>query len=104
MRSTRRPRLRCAPARPRVNTGVGPQKLKTMPSPEQIVWLAIYTTFGVVGFGLLGYVNVWLADGKRFKEQPLSRKRIIICVSLAQWPYMFIAGYGAFFLVAGWRK
>ena len=75
-----------------------------MPNPEQTVWLAIYTVFGVLGFGLLGYVNVWLADGKRLKEQPPSRKKIIACVSLAQWPYMFIAAYGAFFLVSGWLK
>jgi hypothetical protein len=72
-----------------------------MPGPEEVTWLVIYAVFGVVGFALLGYVNVQLAEGKRFKEQLPPRKRIIVCVSLAQWPYMFIAMYGVFTLLSG---
>lgn len=81
----------------RYNSCVSPIQLKgsALASANQVVWLVVYIVVGSVGFGLLGYVNVWLADGKRFRDQPPLRKKIIACVSLAQWPYLYIAFHGA---------
>ncbi len=73
-----------------------------MPTADQTGWLILCIIFGVAGFALLGYVHVWLAEGKRFKEQLPQRKRVIVCVSLAQWPYMFIGMHGAFTLISAW--
>jgi len=49
---------------------------------------------GVLGFALLGYVHVYLADGKRFREQTAAKKKVIVALAFGQWPYMFLAFYG----------
>jgi hypothetical protein len=57
------------------------------------IW-GILLVGGVVGFGLIGYVHVHLAEGKRFRDQPPERKRAIVCLAFAQWPYMVAAAFG----------
>ena len=49
---------------------------------------------GIVGFGLIGYVHVHLAEGRRFRDQPAPRKGAIVCLALAQWPYLLVAAIG----------
>ncbi len=49
---------------------------------------------GLVGFILIGYVLVHLAEGRRFRDQSAPRKRAIVCLALAQWPYLLVAGIG----------
>ena len=66
---------------------------------KQTVWLVIVAAVGIAGFALLGFVQVQLAEGRRFKEQTPPRKRAIVCVSVAQWPYIVVAGYAGLSLV-----
>jgi nitrate reductase NapE component len=56
---------------------------------------------GVTGFVALGYANQKLANGLRFRENSPSQKRIIVAVSIAQFPYLFMAVFGGFGLL-GW--
>jgi hypothetical protein len=51
---------------------------------------------GAAGFALIGYVHVHLAGGKRFRDQSSSRKRAIVCLALAQWPYLALGLLGLF--------
>ena len=50
---------------------------------------------GLIGFGILGYVQAHLSNGKKFSEQTSGLKKVIICVSMAQWPYLVLAIIGA---------
>ena len=54
---------------------------------------------GWLGFALLGYVLVGVAERRSFREQPPSKKKIIVCLALAQWPYMFLGASSAFVLL-----
>jgi hypothetical protein len=56
--------------------------------------------FGVLGFGLCGFVLQHLAEGRKFAEQTAPRKRAIVALALAQWPYLYLAGAGAWHLAA----
>ena len=51
-----------------------------------IYW--IFTIVGIAGFSLLGVVQVYLSNGKKFGDQDSRLKRVIVCLSLAQFPYM----------------
>jgi hypothetical protein len=51
---------------------------------------------GIIGFSALGYANQKLANGLRFSQQPNSQKRIIVAVSIAQLPYLWMVMLGAF--------
>jgi hypothetical protein len=57
--------------------------------------------FGGIGFALLGYANQKLASGVRFRDQPNSQKRIIVAVSLAQFPFLFMILFGGVQLALG---
>jgi nitrate reductase NapE component len=60
---------------------------------------------GVLGFAMIGYVHVHLAEGKRFAEQTSSaRKRAIVFLAFAQWPYLALGGFGAFDLIYPYFK
>ena len=54
---------------------------------------------GVLGFSLLGYALVCLSEGRRFRDQVNARKRLIACVAVAQWPYMYLAAVSIMSLV-----
>ena len=43
---------------------------------------------GIAGFSLLGFVQAYLSDGKKFSEQDSRLKKVIVCLSFAQFPYM----------------
>jgi hypothetical protein len=62
--------------------------------PTGLIYWVLVSIIGVVGFALIGYVHVHLADGKRFGEQAPARKKVIVALAIAQWPYLFLAGYG----------
>lgn len=54
----------------------------------------------MLGFGLCGFVLQHLTEGRKFAEQTAPRKRVIVALALAQWPYLYLAGTGAWYLVA----
>lgn len=54
----------------------------------------------MLGFGLCGFVLQHLAEGRKFAEQTAPRKRAIVALALAQWPYLYLAGAGALQLAA----
>ena len=61
--------------------------------PTGLIFWVVMSIIGVVGFALIGYVHVHLADGKRFREQTSAKKKVIVALAFAQWPYMFLAFY-----------
>ena len=56
-----------------------------------LTWIVLLAV-GILGFGLIGYVHVHLAEGRRFRDQSPSRKKAIVCLAFAQWPYLLVAG------------
>lgn len=68
-----------------------------------MTFLLLLSAFGVVGFAALGYVHVYLAGGKKFKDQDTKMKKVISCVSIAQFPCLFMVFYGVFELVTKWK-
>ena len=65
--------------------------------------LLLLSVFGAIGFAALGYVHVYLAGGKKFNNQDMKLKKVISCVSIAQFPYLFMVFYGVFELVTKWK-
>jgi hypothetical protein len=63
-----------------------------------LTWLLI-TLIGVAGFFALGYVQIWLANGKNFSAQGKHTKIIIACVSIGQLPCLVTAFFGIFQLI-----
>jgi hypothetical protein len=63
-----------------------------------LTWLLI-TLIGVAGFFALGYVQIWLANGKNFSAQGKRTKIIIACVSFGQLPCLVTTVFGIFQLV-----
>jgi hypothetical protein len=66
-----------------------------------IAWI-VFLLIGVVGFVALGYVQIYLANGKRFQEQDKKIKIIISCVSAGQFPCMVMIGVSLVMLVKTW--
>jgi len=65
---------------------------------QQIVHLVT----GLAGFALTGFVLQHLAEGRRFSEQSVSRKRAIVALALVQWPYLYFAASAAWSLFRGY--
>lgn len=68
-----------------------------------MIFLLLLSVFGAIGFAALGYVHVYLAGGKKFKDQDKKVKKVILCVSFAQFPCLFMVFYGGFELVTKWK-
>lgn len=62
--------------------------------PTGLTFAVVMLVVGVMGFALIGYVHMHLAEGRRFREQAPGRKKAIVALGFAQWPYMFLAFYG----------
>lgn len=62
--------------------------------PTGVLFSVFMLIMGVLGFALIGYALSYLADGKRFGEQLPAKKKVIVALAFAQWPYMFLALYG----------
>ena len=62
--------------------------------PSGLFYPILLAVVGVLGFALCGYVHVHLAENRRFREQAAPRKRAIVALAFAQWPYMFVGLYG----------
>ena len=56
---------------------------------------------GLAGFLFIGLGLVYVADGRRFKEQSQKAKRITVLLAFAQWPYFVLAGLSLIALVKG---
>lgn len=53
---------------------------------------------GALGFALCGYALTHLAEGRKFSQQSPPRKRAIVALALAQWPYLYLAANGLWHL------